>query len=537
MMISGLIVVVSLVLLNRLDVREKLGLLPDESVETGTGGVSTTLLSALVIAENEAASWANDAVALNIMSTDIGDPSPVGAGNNGKRYSWTAEFTSLSKPDTMLFVDVISGTVFATAPDNSGQNSTGNYLPSSSLLSLDSDDAISTTLNSTVADLDPGPAGSLNEGYHYLLEPNSSGAAILSVIGDRSGYRTSVDYNASTDQYITNTAYTYAQSGSILYSDDGGDTWQVSSVIGKMIVEMARDPISDTLAYAVIGEKDGLDFYSSTNSGEDWAKVSDIPAGAGDWVQGIHVLDMVTDTLVIGGTEGIWKSTDDGDTWSEVSSAPDGFVLRTAKLVESGEDDTLAVSISNHDGEVDTSSVYTTTNLSDWTHVVSGTHMLEPAYDDSALAIIDYENAYTTTEISILSSGEIITETIKDRTLRFAGSFIPITGTLSGTTVAVHRHSGSGWVEEISDDDIVELAVCPSGDVSFAGGFGIWHSDDGGDTWDVALSGDDVNSPSAISAPDGSSAQELGVGQITKIVCLDDDHILAGNPGFMEWRH
>ncbi len=491
-----------------------------------TGGpISTTLQEALTIAASVAQQWRPDAAALNAASTDIGDPSPTGAGADGRRVSWSLDFGSPSDPDVILMVDVISGTVSSTVEDGASGDQ-GPYLPP--VISLDSPQAIQIA-RAARTQLAPAYVNSKARGYHFVIQPNGSGAPVITVMGEFDGMPAKLDIDATTGTVISSEVYTYSGSGSILFSSDAGQTWRCSNVIGTMITAIKVHPWLRNIVYAASIEYNVNSFMVSYDFGATWSTVSQIPPQEFyPWIYDIVVLPGSPDQIVVGGTYDLWVSTDGGSSWSTPTNLPQGL-HGDMELLGARGNQRLVVSFN--------SGVYATADLVTWTKLHEPS-LLSQSSTGEEIAAMQESTAV------VIDSTRQVTFSIPSDARRLAGIFDPPTPNLTiaaapGSVYEVYSVAGGvQWSTTLQDRLGVIIAVAPgfpnSSPVILAGGKAIYRKITGTGQWATVLS--DPSDPSLVQAPPGVDRDMLGIQRIIDLALADGVHAIAVNSGAAGWE-
>ncbi len=159
-----------------------------------------TLYEAWDISQKYAKIWSKDSVLISLGSVDVDDPDASKAGENGKRRTWQAVFTSLSL-DKQLFVQVTNGIIVNALED--GSNDAGLAVIREKP-AIDSPEALKQTkkLNS-----DFGSSVGKGKGYHFILQTNEDGKIVLTVVGstkssDGKQKPTKVDIDFKTKEVV-----------------------------------------------------------------------------------------------------------------------------------------------------------------------------------------------------------------------------------------------------------------------------------------------------------------------------------------------
>ncbi len=249
-------------------------------------------------------------------------------------------------------------------------------------------------------------------------------------------------------EFINNTnGYVVGNTGTVLKTTDGGETWTNVSVAGVTDNFLFCTVVDAQTAWAT----SPFGVYKTTNGGSTWAAVTNT-VFAGNF-QDIHFINTSTGFLVTG--SGLVKTTDGGITWNTISvtsgvynkiqftNSTDGWVQSTASNVLRTTDGgatwtSLSTGVSNQscsfflnssnawvasavsgpevmrkttDGGNSWSLVYSSSTTTDALYTISFTDALK-GYRSRTLSIEKTADAgYTWTVVSTpLSSGEIVND-------------------------------------------------------------------------------------------------------------------------------
>ncbi|MEM6643937.1 MAG: PKD domain-containing protein [Bacteroidota bacterium] len=127
-----------------------------------------------------------------------------------------------------------------------------------------------------------------------------------------------------------NTLFVGTPSGGLWKSENGGNDWETLSEVFPVlgVTDFYIDPKDPEKMYVLTGDAYGGDTYSigvfkSTDGGADWANDSNFSPEPNDFNRMYRMLVYPenSDTLLIAGNRGIWKSTDGANTWQQVNTA------------------------------------------------------------------------------------------------------------------------------------------------------------------------------------------------------------------------
>ncbi|MCK6624567.1 MAG: hypothetical protein L6R45_05265 [Anaerolineae bacterium] len=135
-----------------------------------------TLYEAWDVAHDYAKTWSEEAILLELSSTDVADPNPDQAGQDGRRRSWLAVFTSPNLNKELKFY-ITDGVVSNPIED-------GAYDPAVPIIAekpvIDSPEALKRVL-ATNPDFAPGVGK--GKGYHFILQTGADSKPVLTVVG------------------------------------------------------------------------------------------------------------------------------------------------------------------------------------------------------------------------------------------------------------------------------------------------------------------------------------------------------------------
>ncbi len=357
----------------------------------------TTLLETWNIAEAYVQSNSLDAKISEIVSID--HPADASAivtpGADGRRRAWMVMFVSDA---WLLRITIWDGKVI----DQSTHPLDTQLKPATSPR-IESDAAIITARQRYPSLVPPSNHG---RGFHFALGVDEQEQEILSVIGGRDENTLTNDivviFNSSTGEVMRALTRSFARAGGILFSDDGGITWQASDLFGKMTGAVAQSLSHPNLGYATVSNGTTITLYCSNNGGKAWSKVGKLPPEAGNWVTSMVITpdpenDVRTPTdqgpqeiFVITTRRGAWTSSD-AQEWSRIAGLPEGPIQWAA--VRYGQRG-YQVFISIIDGPKRNRGLYVSSDLIDWEKFQEGSHYrLSESYDKTQVIAIEQHQA------------------------------------------------------------------------------------------------------------------------------------------------
>jgi photosystem II stability/assembly factor-like uncharacterized protein len=329
-----------------------------------------TLREAYDLAANAARAWQNDAVLYSLNSIEDEEPFMAAAaakgmvlGDRGRRASWNVDFFS---PGTGKHYNVLlrDGKIFRTRPfDNPPPES---FLDVTNL-AFDSPAALRIAQDH---ELKPGSGRWALAGYHFSLATTTEGDVILGVRGtDAEGRPAAVGVNASTGElldrrhrvikdggvfrqlganqpwirlrdpaleggidvlalppdFAKNPRIYASTTGGVIWSDDAGDTWPVSTLGLPPVESVTALVLSPAFAQdqTLFAGTDGGRLFKSTDGGRVWQSVRGGFESDGWPIYAIALSPTyVQDQTLYVGTygNGLWRSTDGGHTWTAANS-------------------------------------------------------------------------------------------------------------------------------------------------------------------------------------------------------------------------
>lgn len=485
---------------------------------------AVTLNEAWQLALDEGRAWSADASVVSLHSFDrtaTGISSePADAGSDGRRAGWEATLIAPSKPLLQLGVQIDGGLPVrsvavpraATQPPLIGKPV------------VDTSAAVAAVRASRPA---LEPANGRSHGYNFTLGTAESGRVVLSVVGTIRGMPAKVDFDAVSGKKIRMSVYAFAQGG-ILYSTDGGRTWQASNVAGVQVQKVAIIPNQPDGAYAAGITARAVTIAKTADGGRTWIQAGKLPDAAGPWVTDLTVglldgaVTLAAATLAAATPTGLWLSEDGGASWVQNTSLPSGAVQWVAATTAATGGALLAsiasLSSPEHAG------VYSSGNGKSWRQLLPTTCRLSLVNDGGAVVALDDAGA-TTAHLIIGDAATPLTLSIP--ALRVAGTVASGSPLLadSASALALSSDGGHRWTT-VLQTNTTSIAVAPAGtgSVALAGGFrsGIFRSSDGARTW-VPV----VRSASAILP---------GSDEVGSLTFLSPNHVVAVQGGIQQWQ-
>ncbi len=412
--------------------------------------------------------WHHGAQLVQLASVDApGDAAD--AGTDGRRAAWMA---LVAAPDGSSALRLQSR---GSAIVSRKELPTAGGLPALARPAIDSPAALQ---HARAAEPNLAATAEKSVGFHFVLQGDNAPAMVR--IDPASGTVAEVSVRGPDN------------TGGLLYSPDGGTTWQASNLTGRMVTSAAADPQQPRAAWAATAGQTVIGVYQTTDGGRTWTHVSDLPAGAGNWPFGVAAGTMRGRTTVAVGTrEGVWLSTDGGRTWSQAGGLPaDPAQFLAVEQTPTGATLHVTIGAGTNAGE------YRSTDLRTWERVGSPAR-LSQVDDLAAVAAVHEPTSPSAVALPVPATLERGTTqrslTLPPGTLRLAGSSAPGQALLIVGPTGVQRSTDGGvtW-QRVLNADIGTLGVAPdstTSGVAVAGGSRnpIFRTNDGGQTWAPVL--------------------------------------------------
>jgi photosystem II stability/assembly factor-like uncharacterized protein len=431
--------------------------------------------------EAYAREWRTGAVVTTLVSIDHPEDS-TSSGLDGRRRAWQATIVDSTPPGTELYVDVVDGSI---VPGTEGpRTGAGGMLTGQ--LALDSPEALTLA---TEAKPDFTPALPGGKGVHFSLERRQNGTLAINLRGARGPYPAMVSLDATTGEVLAAQFQTYGWGG-ILYSWDGGETWDGVGLPGSP--KVAPDPLMEDKAYAATTEEFHIAVYQTEDGGAGWTPVGTLPDDAGHWPFALEAIAATSQEthLLVGTWSGLWSSPD-GREWSLVPGLPEGPKQWLAAVQGEG-DYRLLVSITYGDD----SGLYASTDLLNWEKLDDDAYRLSESFDRRIVLATCDGGPNRALLLSIEGESEM---KMPEPVLAAAGDF---TGSapmiINGLRSGLGRRLGEAVDWTGPGVGVASVAAAPdfaTSGLAILGGFrsGIYRSTDGGQNWQPV-----VANPSAI---------------------------------------
>jgi photosystem II stability/assembly factor-like uncharacterized protein len=124
--------------------------------------------------------------------------------------------------------------------------------------------------------------------------------------------------------------YACTPAGQLWKSTNAGVAWSVISngIPATGVTNVAIDPTNGNILYALTGDADqalyhpsSRGLYKSTNGGATWSPTGLNYTSNGTLLCNVLVLPTNTNVIIVGGTNGIWRSTNGGTNFTQVATA------------------------------------------------------------------------------------------------------------------------------------------------------------------------------------------------------------------------
>jgi hypothetical protein len=410
-----------------------------------------------------------------IQSIDVpGDTQQ--AGYDGRRRGWIGV---LLTQNSTLRLTIVDGKIVDQSTESLSVNLSILDRPA-----IDSPEALAMARLAK-----PQLEGSTNQkgqGFHFVLASDASGKSRISTLGMVRGQTARVQIDSENGTLLSAQIYTFAPVGGILYSADGGKSWQASTLNDKMVMSISPDPVQINSGYAVTAESQGICVYQTQDGGASWKLLSSLPPDAGNWPFDLLVMQIPSGELLfsIGTWNGLWFSLD-GVSWMQAPGLS-GPVQWLASITSDGKYRILAtVSSGEQRG------LYSTTTLWEWTHISDTIYRLSESFDRQMVIAVSEEQPQNGLLFDVMNNQKAL---LPDGVLYLAGDFrgeFPI--------ISYSPFSGVGVSEELGNNvtwslpvPVASLAAAPDfskSQIALAGGFrtGLYRTQDGGRHWEQVL--------------------------------------------------
>jgi PKD repeat protein/photosystem II stability/assembly factor-like uncharacterized protein len=270
----------------------------------------------------------------------------------------------------------------------------------------------------------------------------------------------------------TNTIYAGAPAGGLWKSTDAGVTWSTTTdgLVAIGCSDIAIDPTATNTLYLATGDRDAGDTYSigvmkSTDGGLTWNTTGlSWTVTQGRTIGRILINPTNPQVLIVGSSNGIYRTTNGGTTWTQVSSTATGIMDMEFKP---GDPNTVYACsdrfYKSTDGGVT------------WAQVTTGLPATT-AVNRLGIAVTENDPLY----VYILASDQAdnsyygLYRSVDSGTTFTTRSTTP---NLFDWSTTGSGAGGQGWYD-------LAIAASPTNkDVVIVGGVNIWRSTNGGTTW------------------------------------------------------
>lgn len=271
-----------------------------------------------------------------------------------------------------------------------------------------------------------------------------------------------------------------AASGGLWFSPDAGTTWECKSdnvsvfdVLGVSDIEF--DPNNIDIMYVASGDRDAANTYSSgllksTDGGETWNDTGlnyDVKSTR-IRLNKILINPNDTDSIYVGGSNGIWLSTDAGDNWTRLRS---GYHVLDMEMKPNDPKTIYASSFSHV--------ILRTTNAGETWEELSHNNLPNSGIQRTAIAVTDDDPEYLVALMSANHSGLHGVYRSNDG----GDSWVEIAGSnpnMLHWSQNTDDQGGQGWFD-------LCIAIDPTDkNKIFIGGINIWQTNNGGNDWEIS---------------------------------------------------
>jgi hypothetical protein len=366
-------------------------------------------------------------------------------------------------------------------------------------------------------------------GFHFSLGVGDPDRPALAVIAGKPGEtllnEALVLLDPSSGAVVGARARSFAQAGGILFSEDGGVSWQASNLTGKMTNAAARDPRHPGWGYAVTTDETQITLHQSMDGGKTWSELSRLPLEAGGWPTSIAVIpnspkpeEATGATLIVTSRAGAWISADN-QNWARVAGLSRAPIQWTAVMRTSKGYQVFASLIDASEKE---NGLYTSLELVDWQKIQSGGYYrLSESYDQSQVIAVEQNTGQAW---RFTGDGSAPIE-LPLETMNVAGDFQSPERMVIRTGSSVRSLSATNPKESPIQVGVIAAAPdLPDSGILIAGGFrtGVFRSADFGRTWQITLA-----DPSSIVA---------GNNEIGAAIFLSEKAVIVRNGGLLSWE-
>ncbi|RUA32057.1 MAG: hypothetical protein DSY76_00815, partial [Bacteroidetes bacterium] len=280
----------------------------------------------------------------------------------------------------------------------------------------------------------------------------------------------------SVDPNNSQIIYACAASGGLWKTNDGGATWNTSTdqlaVLGTS--DIAIDPNNTSVLYLGTGDRDGLHtygvgVYKSTDQGSTWTPsgLFNNYASKALIVNALEIDPQRTNVIYAATNSGIYKSTNAGTNWTKVLSGSNYMEIKVNPL---DSNTVFAISKTRFYRSQDGGNSFQMITSG----IPSGNTIrlaMDIYPDDTAKVYILYAS-------QTISNSKILVSTDGGTTFKERFKF-------NSKNLLGYASDGSDQHQQAYYDLTIAVSKTDSNDV-YMGGINVWHSTDGGVSWNIS---------------------------------------------------